>query len=100
MGDELVTAAESNQVSREKRKELLAQAIQSEVVSGGRIQSQSEFSAVMVVGKPVNHLLHAIVTLFSVGVWGIVWIVLAITGGEKRTMVSVDEFGNILKQKV
>jgi hypothetical protein len=54
----------------------------------------------MVEGQPVNHVLHAIITIFSCGLWGIAWIILAITGGEKRAMVVVDEFGNVQLQKL
>jgi hypothetical protein len=32
--------------------------------------------------------------------WGWVWIALAIFGGEKRSMVTVDEYGNAAVQKV
>jgi hypothetical protein len=100
MVDATVAVEQSAQMSKDKRKELLAQAIQQEVVAGARIQSQSEFNAVTVTGKNVNHVLHFFLTLFTFGFWAIIWIVLAITGGEKRTMVSVDEYGNILRQKV
>jgi hypothetical protein len=86
--------------SADERKALLAQQIQSASARGLRVESQSDFQAVMVEGQPVNHVLHAIVTLFSCGLWGIVWIILAITGGEKREMVVVDEFGNVQLQKL
>lgn len=86
--------------SSDERKALLAQQLQSASARGLRIESQSEFQAVMVEGQPVNHVLHAIITIFSCGLWGIVWIILAITGGEKREMVVVDEFGNVQLQKL
>ena len=46
-------------------------------------------------GKPVNHVLHAILTVLLLGLWLIVWIALIITGGEKRTIITVDEYGRI-----
>ena len=55
--------------------------------------------AVVVSGKPVNHILHLILTIVTVGFWGIVWLILVIAGGEKREMITVDEYGNVLKQK-
>ena len=48
----------------------------------------------------VNHTLHAILTIFTCLLWGIVWAIIAATGGEKRQMVVVDEFGNVLWQKL
>jgi hypothetical protein len=86
--------------SADERKALLAQQLQSGVARGLRIESQSDYQAVLVEGKPINHVLHAIITIFSCGLWGIVWIILAITGGEKREMVVVDEFGNVQLQKL
>lgn len=86
--------------SSDERKAILARQLQSGVARGLRIESQSDYQAVLVEGKPVNHTLHAIITIFSCGLWGIVWIVMAITGGEKREMVVVDEFGNVQLQKL
>lgn len=84
----------------DERKHLLAQALQTQVVGGGRIESQSDYQAVVITGKKVNHLLHFLVGFFTFGLWWLVWLALAIFGGEKRNLVSVDEFGNVLVQKV
>jgi hypothetical protein len=86
--------------SADERKAILAQQLQTAAARGRRIESQSEFQAVLVEGQPVNNVLHAILTIFTCLLWGIVWIVLAITGGEKRELVVVDEFGNVLWQKL
>lgn len=86
--------------SADERKAMLAQQLQSGAARGLRVESQSDFQAVLVQGQPVNHVLHAIITIFSCGLWGIVWIILAITGGEKREMAVVDEFGNVQLQKL
>ena len=48
----------------------------------------------LIQGKPVNHVLHAILTIFTCLAWGIVWLV-ALTGGEKRFQLIVDEYGNV-----
>jgi hypothetical protein len=52
-------------------------------------------SAVVAMGKPINHVLHLLVTVFLFGLWLPVWIILAIDRGEKRTTVSVDETGHV-----
>jgi hypothetical protein len=39
-------------------------------------------------------------TIFTCLLWGIVWIVVASTGGERRELLSVDEYGNILYQQL
>jgi len=84
----------------EQRRELLARQVQNSVTQGARVQSQSEYQAVMVKGKPVNNVLHFFIGLFTLGVWWLVWIVLALTGGEKREMLTVDEWGNVAVQKL
>lgn len=65
-----------------------------------RIESQSDYQAVLVTGQKVNHLLHFLVGLFTLGVWWIVWLILALSGGEKRHIVQVDEYGNVTVQHV
>lgn len=86
--------------SADERKVILAQQLQTAAARGLRIESQSDFQAVLVEGQPVNHTLHAILTIFTCLLWGIVWAIIAATGGEKRQMVVVDEFGNVLWQQL
>jgi hypothetical protein len=83
-----------------ERKALLANTLQGQVANGARIESQGDFQAVVVRGHRVNHLLHFLIGLITLGVWWLVWIVIAITGGEKRQMITVDQFGNVFVQKV
>jgi pyruvate/2-oxoglutarate dehydrogenase complex dihydrolipoamide acyltransferase (E2) component len=84
----------------DERKVILSQQLQTAAARGLRIESQSDFQAVLVEGKPVNHTLHAILTIFTCLLWGIVWAIIAATGGESRQMVVVDEFGNVIWQKL
>ena len=100
--DRVSEGSEVNTTRRtaDERKAMLAQQLQTAAARGRRIESQSEFQAVLVEGKPVNNVLHALLTIFTCLLWGIVWIVLSITGGEKREMVVVDEFGNVIWQKL
>lgn len=74
---------------------MLAQQLQHAAARGLRVESQSEYQAVLVEGKPINHTLHAILTFVTCLVWGIVWAVIAATGGEKKHQLIVDEFGNV-----
>ena len=86
--------------SQDERRALLAQQVQFLVAQGRRVESQSEFQAVLVRGKPVNHTLHAILVIITCGIWILVWPVIAGTGGESRELVIVDEFGNIQVQQL
>jgi hypothetical protein len=85
----------------DQRRAMLAQQIASMVASrGARIESQSDFQAVLATGQPVNHILHAILFVFLCGIWLIPWVIITITGGVKRTLVTVDEYGNVNVQSV
>lgn len=86
--------------SSEDRKEALGRAVHSQVAQGGRVESQGDFQAIIVKGHRPNHVLHLILTLVSLGIWGIVWLALVVFGGEKRMSVSVDEWGNTNVQRL
>lgn len=67
---------------------------------GWRIENRSDFQATVAHGKPIHHVLHLILTILTAGLWLIVWICLAIFGGVKRRLLSVDDYGNIIDQKI
>lgn len=82
----------------DERQAILSRAVQEAVSRGGRIQYADQFSAVIIYGKPVNHVLHLLITILLLGLWLIVWILIALTGGEKRELIAVDEWGRILRR--
>jgi len=86
--------------SAEERKAILDRGLSQAATRGWRIENRSDFQATIAKGKPVHHLLHLILTLVTLGAWAIVWILVAIFGGEKRQLVTVDDFGNITEVKV
>lgn len=82
------------------RQENLNRAIQAELTRGGRIESQTGSSAVLVRGNRVNHILHLLLTVLTLGFWVIVWLIVSAAGGERRRVVNADEFGNVTTQDV
>lgn len=78
----------------------LAQAVSREVAGGYRVESQTDAQAVMVKGKSVNHTLHLILTLVTFFCWAPVWVVMAFVQKPKRLILTLDEFGNVLRQDV
>lgn len=44
------------------------------------------YGPAVVVHKPVNHAFHLLMTLFTCGLWGIVWIIVAVANSG-RTVV-------------
>ncbi|MCX8495948.1 MAG: hypothetical protein ORN51_07175 [Akkermansiaceae bacterium] len=61
----------------------------------GRIESVTPFSAVVIHGEKVNHVLHLLISVLLCGLWLPVWFLIAQSGGERRTVISVDECGNV-----
>lgn len=89
-------------VTADQRKAKLATAIQNEVVKGGRVETQGDYNAVIRYDKSVNHVLHLILTLITLGVWSFVWLALVIIAAVARKTITltVDEFGHVLRQDV
>ncbi len=84
----------------EERRILLLGALDGQVADGARVESRSEFQAVVVRGRRTNHLLHFLISLVTIGIWCSVWILITIAGGEKRTTIDVNRFGNVFLQPV
>lgn len=87
--------ATPQQPTDDQRKQALANAVAREVGNGCRVESQTDFQAVVVKGKRPSHLLHLILSLVTLGIWIPVWILVAIFGGEKRKVLMVDAWGNV-----
>ena len=80
-----------------ERQRILSQYIAGEVtMRKARVETQVPDQAVLVYGKPVSHVLHVILSIFTAGLWLIPWLIMSFAGGEKRKIVRVDEFGNLL----
>jgi hypothetical protein len=90
------TGTSAGGLSGDQRKATLDRTLQIQEAQGWRIESRSDFQATIAKGKPLNNKLHLILTIFTVGIWGIVWFILAITGGVKRRMITIDEYGNVI----
>lgn len=90
----IATTPAATPMPAEQRRQIIDTAVNEFVHGGYRLESRSEYQAVFVKGKRPNHLFHLLLTIFTLGLWGIVWIILSVTSHEKRMVVSVDEYGN------
>jgi len=79
-----------------ERRELLAAEIRSGVAHGWRVESQSDFQAVLVRGKRPNHILHLLLSIFTLGLWIPVWIFLALVSHERRKVVTVGVYPDVM----
>ncbi|MGW1532136.1 DUF4234 domain-containing protein [Streptomyces aureus] len=78
----------------------LANAITSEVAAGFRVESQTDAQAVLVKGTGVNHMLQLVLSLVTCGAWAIVWAIMYFVAKPKRLILTLDEFGNVLRQEI
>jgi hypothetical protein len=85
----------STVASDDQRKAALAQRVGALTAQGWRMESQMDYQAVLVKGHRPNHVLHLILSVLTAGLWLIVWAIIAITGGEKRMVVIVNESGQV-----
>jgi hypothetical protein len=83
-------------LSADQRKATLDRTLQIQEAQGWRIETRSDVQATIAKGKPLNNMLHLLLTIVTVGIWGIVWASLAITGGVKRRTITIDEDGNVI----
>jgi hypothetical protein len=81
--------------TQDERQAGLARAVTRAVQKGYAVEGQTAYQAVFVKGHRPNHVLHLILTLVTVGLWAVVWILVALLGGEKRFVVNVDEYGHV-----
>ena len=68
----------------------LDDAVAHHVKWGWRVESRTANQAVIVKGHRPNHILHLILTIITLGFWAIVWIAVAVFGGEKRKTITED----------
>lgn len=90
-------AVEISSVSEQQRREALANAVSREVGGGWHVESQADYQAVLVKhGTKVNHILHLLLTLITLGLWALVWIWVAVfKKREHHKVIAVDAFGNM-----
>ena len=88
----------------EERTERMARIVSSKTLEGWTVVDRNDrdaSSVLMLPGKPVNHLLHFLVGVFTCGLWWVVWLILVLTQQkEQRMRVSVDSYGNLLEEKI
>ena len=83
-----------------ERREALSRNISTEITRGWRVEYDGSLRAVLAKGQRVNHILHLLLCFPTAGFWLIVCICLGIFAGEKRQMLYVTEFGQVITQTV
>jgi hypothetical protein len=88
-------------LDHDDRKRRLDERVHDNIVRGGaRVESRSDYQAVLVRGRRPNHVLHLLLTIVTLGVWALVWIGVASSTGEKRALLTVDEHGAVTVERL
>jgi hypothetical protein len=86
--------------SADERKASLARTITNQVAQGWRVESQSDYQAVLLKGRHVRHMLHLVLSILTVGLWLPVWFVMWLVYHERRQIAEVDDYGNVRVNRV
>jgi len=81
----------------EERRALLTSAIRTEVRVGWRLESRTEYQAVLLrrrTGALAVNIALAVVTL---GLWLLIWGLLVLTRERRQLVITVDEYGFVLR---
>lgn len=65
------------------------------VAAGWTVETRSTHQAVLTSGDKPNHAMHAILTVFTLGVWAPVWIYQEIRCERQRVALTVQEDGTV-----
>ena len=82
-------------LSEQQRSKILDEELFWRVRNGARVLARTATAAVVETGKPVNHILHLLASVFLCGLWLPVWVLITATGGTFSRTLSVDENGGV-----
>lgn len=85
------------------RQHRISSIVTQKTLEGYLVVDRNDRDCYVVLSKPaqaVNHVLHAIVTVFACGLWAPVWLIIALSRKkEERLVISIDHFGNVSYQR-
>ena len=82
--------SESENLKPAQRRRLLSQQLAVMEEEGKRIVFRGDYQAIVADGTPVNHILHLMLSFFTVGLWAIIWMVDISFHKETKEFVRVD----------
>jgi len=92
---ELIESGALTLKSVDQRKEILRNFVIGRVANGYRVELQDDLSAVLLYGKRPNHILHLLLSIITLGIWLFIWIIIALSVKESRSLYKIDEYGVI-----
>jgi hypothetical protein len=73
----------------------LAGEVSQRIQLGYRVESTLPGQVVMVRGRRPNHILHLLLSVVTLGWWLIVWLIVAASAKESRTVLTVNPDGSV-----
>lgn len=87
--------SDSENLTPAERRHLLSRQLAVMEEEGKRIAFHGDYQAIVADGTPVNHILHLMLSFFTVGLWAIIWMVDISFHKESKELVRVDSEGNV-----
>lgn len=87
-------------LTHEQATQRLAFEVNRSLASGATVEYATDTTAVLLHGRRPNHLLHALLTLITFGIWLIVWLALALIAKPARVLLTVDHCGNLTREHI
>ena len=89
------------ELDESRRQRALSRAVEDQVVTNGAtVVLDASSGVVLAYRRPVSHVLHAVLTLVTAGLWIVVWLAVAFGRGEDRALFEVDRWGNVWARPV
>jgi len=87
-------------LSEDEAQRALQNAINTEISSGWRVESQIPGQATLAKGRHINHIGHGVATVLTCGLWAPVWAISWAVNRRQVQSLSVDQYGNVQRQKL
>jgi hypothetical protein len=83
-------------IDEARRIRALALAVEDQVArNAGTVIHEGPSGVVLAYRRPISHFFHAVLTVFTGGLWGLVWIAMILSRHEDRIRLEADRWGNI-----
>ncbi len=92
--------SEKENLTPAERRRLLSQQLGVMEEEGKWVAFRGDYQAIVADGTPINHVLHLMLSFFTVGLWAIIWMVDISFHKETKEFVRVDIKGNVTVTKI
>lgn len=95
---------ENSYSSYDEKFQRFSNIISNKTLQGYMVADRNDKALIAVLvkqGEKVNHILHFLISVFTCGLWVIVWLFLVLVKSqEQRIKISIDNAGNVLEEKI